>query len=142
MSKLIGRLKSVGVGVETTSGTAVTPTFWVPDMDCSHQDKNTKDVDRSTYGRIQEANDARMVQQRTAGPKGGRQAGRAVEKGPVGRWGRRNGRQDERGVDEDHQENEAQEERVQPHVGLGSAACRPEREPSCPRDRQPGVSRE
>ena len=30
MARIIGRLGSIGIGVETTRGTAVAPTFWVP----------------------------------------------------------------------------------------------------------------
>src|SRR6476620_5074617 len=67
MSKLIGRLKSVGVGVESVSGTAVSPTFWVPDMEFSHQNKNDKAVDTSTYGRIEGDTDADIVKQWSEG---------------------------------------------------------------------------
>src|SRR3954447_7587009 len=67
MSKLIGRLKSVGIGVESVSGTAVAPTFWVPDMDFSHQDKNDKAVDTSSFGRIEADTDADIVRQWSEG---------------------------------------------------------------------------
>src|SRR3954447_11004859 len=71
MSKIIGRLKSVGVGVESSSGTAVSPTFWIPDMEFSHQDKNPKAVDTSTYGRIEQAVDADIVEQYSEGSLSG-----------------------------------------------------------------------
>ena len=40
MTKLIGRLVSVGIGKETVRGTAVTPEYWLPWMELKKDKKN------------------------------------------------------------------------------------------------------
>src|SRR5687767_13816853 len=63
MARIPGRLLSVGAGVESTRGTSVAPTFWIPDTEFSVMDKNEKAVDASAYGRMESGYDADLVQQ-------------------------------------------------------------------------------
>lgn len=63
MPRQSGRLTAVGFGPETTSGTAASATYWVPDMTFSHEDKNTTITDGSSFGRLEDAVDSDIVQQ-------------------------------------------------------------------------------
>jgi hypothetical protein len=63
MARQSGRLTAVGIGAESTSGTAVTAGYWVPDMTFSHEDKNTTITDGSSFGRLEDAVDSDIVTQ-------------------------------------------------------------------------------
>lgn len=72
MAKFIGRLVNVGIGKESARGTAVNPTFWVPKMELSHNDKIQQVVDESSLGVIEDAQDASIVQKYSEGELKGR----------------------------------------------------------------------
>ena len=67
MARQSGRLTAVGIGAETTSGTAVAAGYWVPDMTFSHEDKNTTITDGSSFGRLEDAVDSDIVNQWSEG---------------------------------------------------------------------------
>lgn len=58
MTRIIGRLGSIGIGVEATRGTAVAPTFWVPVTGKDFDDKVDYIDNDSGMGNIVEKNDA------------------------------------------------------------------------------------
>lgn len=58
MARIIGRLGSIGIGVETTRGTAVAPAFWVPVTGKDFDDKVDYIDNDSGMGNIMEKNDA------------------------------------------------------------------------------------
>ena len=39
MAKIIGRLNNLGIGKESTRGTAVAPAIWMPQMELSYDDR-------------------------------------------------------------------------------------------------------
>lgn len=55
MSKLIGRKFNVGIGKESSRGTAVAATYWMPKMEFSHDDKIEYAVDETSIGVIADA---------------------------------------------------------------------------------------
>ncbi len=57
MANIIGRLMAVGLGKETARGTAVAPTFFVPQTEFSVMDRDEKIMDNSALGRIEEMHD-------------------------------------------------------------------------------------
>lgn len=81
MSKFIGRLVHVGIGKETVRGTAVDPTFWLPKMEFTHDDKIQQVVDESSLGVIEDAADASVTQKMSEGSVKGR-----IETEAFGLW--------------------------------------------------------
>lgn len=71
MAKVTGRLVSAGLGVETTRGTSVAPSYWVPDTTFSFQDVNTKAPDDNAFGVLADAVDADITAQYAKGSLGG-----------------------------------------------------------------------
>lgn len=61
MAKIIGRTGAVGIGVESTQGTKVAATYWVPVQGYSYDDKVEYVKNDSAMGRIEEYNDADIV---------------------------------------------------------------------------------
>lgn len=61
MAKVIGRTGAIGIGVESTQGTSVAPTYWVPVQSYSFDDKVEYVKNDSAMGRIEEYNDADIV---------------------------------------------------------------------------------
>lgn len=61
MTKLIGRKFNVGIGKETTRGTAVAATYWLPHTELTLDEKVTQAVDESVYGVIEDSTDAAVV---------------------------------------------------------------------------------
>lgn len=55
MSKLIGRKYNIGVGKESSRGTAVAPTYWLPKLDLSFDEKIEYATDDSSVGVIEDA---------------------------------------------------------------------------------------
>ena len=55
MSKFVGRLGNVGIAKEATSGTIVTPTFWVPFNTITFDDKTTTARETEGLGRIEDS---------------------------------------------------------------------------------------
>lgn len=45
MVKIIGRLNNLGIGKESTRGTAVTAAIWVPQMELGYEDRVKTIVD-------------------------------------------------------------------------------------------------
>lgn len=60
MAKIIGRLNSLGIGKESTRGTAVTAGMWVPTMDLEYEDNVKTAVDEASHARI-ESSDGELV---------------------------------------------------------------------------------
>src|SRR3972149_6906081 len=61
MSKFIGRQNSFGLAKETVRGTPVDPTFWLPHMELTVDEKVQQVVDESTVNRIEDSQDANVV---------------------------------------------------------------------------------
>lgn len=55
MSKFIGRRASVGLAKESSAGTVVTPTFWLPYTELTFDDKTTTVVEEEGLGRIEDS---------------------------------------------------------------------------------------
>lgn len=72
MSKIIGRLVSVGFGKESVRGTAVAPTYWIPKMDFTHDDKIQQVINESSIGIIEGAQGADITQKYSEGEIKGR----------------------------------------------------------------------
>lgn len=60
MSKYIGRRRSVGFADETSAGTPVLPSIWIPHTNISFDEKTTTVVEEGALGRIEDS-DARHV---------------------------------------------------------------------------------
>jgi len=61
MAKILGRTGAIGIGKETTKGTAVVPTYWIPVQSYSHDDKAEHVKNDSVMGRIEEYNAAHLI---------------------------------------------------------------------------------
>jgi len=57
MAKIIGRTGAVGIGIESTQGTAVAAEYWIPVQGYSYDDKVEIVKNDSAMGRIEEFND-------------------------------------------------------------------------------------
>lgn len=75
MTKIIGRLVSVGIAKETSRGTAVVPAYWIPKMDFTHDDKIQQVVNESSIGIIENAIGADITQKYSEGEIKGRVIG-------------------------------------------------------------------
>lgn len=62
MTKVIGRLSAVGLGKESTAGTSVAPSYWVPIRSLDFDDKANYIDNDSAMGRIEELNDSDISQ--------------------------------------------------------------------------------
>jgi hypothetical protein len=72
MTKLIGRKFNVGIGKESTRGTAVAADYWLPKMDFSHGDKISEVVHESSIGTIHDAENSHIVEKFSEGKLKGR----------------------------------------------------------------------
>lgn len=72
MSKIIGRLVNVGIGKETSRGTAAAIAYWIPKMDFSHDDKIQQVVNEQSMGIIENAIGADITQKYSEGEIKGR----------------------------------------------------------------------
>lgn len=52
MTKIIGRLKDVGIAAESSRGVGLSPTFWLPKINFTVDDKAMKAASRESYGSI------------------------------------------------------------------------------------------
>lgn len=52
MTKIIGRLKDVGVAAESSRGAGASPSFWIPKVNMAVDDKAVKANSRESYGTI------------------------------------------------------------------------------------------
>lgn len=55
MTKIIGRQNSIGIGKESTRGTAVTPTYWVPFLEVKADNKVESVVDQASLARLEDS---------------------------------------------------------------------------------------
>jgi hypothetical protein len=62
MAKIIGRLTSVGIGLESTRGTSVAPSYWVPVTGIDFDDKVGYIDNDSGFGRLEELNESDINQ--------------------------------------------------------------------------------
>lgn len=60
MSKIIGRLNNLGIGKESSRGTAVSAAKWMPVTDLTYEDRVKTVVDEATHGRL-ESSDGELV---------------------------------------------------------------------------------
>lgn len=72
MAKHIGRLYNIGIGKESTRGTAVAATYWLPKMELSLDDKVEVVVDESSIGIIEDAQSQDIVNKISEGELSGR----------------------------------------------------------------------
>jgi len=72
MSGFIGRLIQVGIGKETTRGTAIAPTFWLNKLNVSVEDKQNIIIDESTIGRIEDSVGGKLVSEGAEGEISGK----------------------------------------------------------------------
>jgi hypothetical protein len=52
MTKIIGRLKEIGIGKESSRGGGITPTYWLPKINFTIENKTIKARSRQNYGVI------------------------------------------------------------------------------------------
>lgn len=62
MTKYIGRKVDVGIGRESVRGTAVAPTYWIPKIDFTFDEKVTKVRSAAGIGTIQDSEEAFVVE--------------------------------------------------------------------------------
>ena len=67
MSKHIGRQQEVGLAVESSRGTLVAPTTWVPKVNFTVEDKVEKALFMGNYGKLSGGDDALVVNQYAEG---------------------------------------------------------------------------
>lgn len=72
MSKFIARQNNIGIAIETTRGTALAPTFWLPKMSLKIDDKVQRVEDESSVGVIEDAVGGDVTQKYAEGEVGGR----------------------------------------------------------------------
>lgn len=65
MYEHIGRLEKIGLGKETTPGTAVAASVWIPKLEGKFLPKTEKAKDGSAYGNIDELRDSQTIEQST-----------------------------------------------------------------------------
>lgn len=67
MAKFIGRQQEVGIGRESTRGTIVAPSIWVPKTNFNVEDKATKARTQGSYGNILGGDDALVSEKYSQG---------------------------------------------------------------------------
>lgn len=67
MTKKIGSLVNVGFGKETSRGTVVNPTVWMPKLECDFQDKFEPYIDEASFGTIHDSQGAKIAKQWSEG---------------------------------------------------------------------------
>jgi len=72
MAKIIGRRLSIGIAKEAVRGTALDPTYWLPKMELTQDDKIEQIVDESSVGVIEDAQNADVVLKSSDGELKGR----------------------------------------------------------------------
>jgi hypothetical protein len=70
--KIIGRNIKIGIGKESSRGTAVAPSFWIPQMDADFDDKFEHVIDESAYGIIEDSQDLKVVKKWSEGSFSGK----------------------------------------------------------------------
>jgi hypothetical protein len=71
MVKAIGRLVNLGIGKETTRGTAVAPTYWLFKSDLNYQEKIEQAIEEASTGVIADSIDSQIVKKWAEGSFGG-----------------------------------------------------------------------
>ncbi len=72
MPRIIGRLTKLGLGRETTRGTSVAPTYWVPVLDLGFDDKIELKDNESGFGNLANIQDSQIVKKWAEGDYGGK----------------------------------------------------------------------
>lgn len=72
MTKDIGRVGAIGLGVESTRGTAVAPAYWIPVETLDFDDQVEYIKNNSAMGRIEENNDSDIAKLWAEGEYGGK----------------------------------------------------------------------
>lgn len=67
MTRIAGRVINAGVGKETTPGTIVAPSYWLPNTEITFDDKVQKAENIESLGVIDKLNNAHIVKQWAAG---------------------------------------------------------------------------
>jgi len=70
-TKAIGRLVNLGIGKETTRGTAVAPTYWLFKTELNYQEKFEQAIEESSVGVIADSVGAEIVKKWAEGSFGG-----------------------------------------------------------------------
>ena len=63
MTNIIGRIEDVGIGLESSRGTAVAPTYWLATQDKDFDDKAELILDDSAIGVLAEHSNATLQRQ-------------------------------------------------------------------------------
>ena len=63
MTNIVGRLEDVGIGLESSRGTAVAPTYWIAAQDKDFDDKVNVTLDDSSLGVLGENSQATVTKQ-------------------------------------------------------------------------------
>ncbi len=87
MGRIIGRLVNIGLGKETTRGTSVAPTYWIPVTELEYDDKVNYIKNDSGMARIDEFNDAQINEEWAEGSYSGKIYDRSVGMELVGVFG-------------------------------------------------------
>ena len=72
MARVIGRLTKIGLGRETTRGTAVAPLYWIPVLDLGLDDQVELKDNESGFGNLAAIQDSAVVGQWAVGDFGGK----------------------------------------------------------------------
>jgi len=72
MSTFIGRLASIGIAKESVRGTPVVPTFFIPQVNLTLDEKVEMAIQDASVGRIEDAEDANVVKKFSEGSLEGR----------------------------------------------------------------------
>lgn len=62
MSKIIGRLSSIGIGKESSRGTSVAPTYWIPFLEASAEDTVKRVVNETSIARLEDSDGSEITQ--------------------------------------------------------------------------------
>ena len=63
----IGRKIDIGIGKETTRGTGVAPSFWIPKIDATVEDKSESAIDESSIGVIEDSIGSEVIKKWSEG---------------------------------------------------------------------------
>lgn len=87
MGRIIGRLVTLGLGRETTRGTSVAPTYWIPVTEMEYDDKVNYIKNDSGMARIEEVNDSQINEEWAEGSYSGKIYDKSVGMELVGVFG-------------------------------------------------------
>lgn len=87
MTRVIGRLTKLGMGRETTRGTGVAPTYWIPVLDMSFEDTIELTDNESGFGSIASISDSEVTKQWAEGDYQGKIFDKSIGLEMVGLFG-------------------------------------------------------